>query len=108
MSQLWKRDDGRSKDQSERTRAAIRMSISLLKLDQAAHHCDARGVAQGEVRSMSGNQEAIQRCQARLIDEHTRLIGQTGRSTSSDCGLMRRTHPKAANETDWSAIETDD
>lgn len=56
MSQLWKRDDGRRKDQSERTRAAIMISISLLKFDQAADHCDARGVAQGEVRSMPGNQ----------------------------------------------------
>ena len=84
------------------------ISTSLLKLDQAADHCDARGVAQGEVRSMPGNQEAIQRCQARLIGEQTRLNGQTGISTNSDCGLMRGTHPKAANETDWAAIETDD
>jgi hypothetical protein len=84
------------------------ISISLLKLDQAADHCDARGVAQGKVRSMRGNQEAIQRCQARLIDEQTRLIGQTGRSTNSDCGLIRATYPKAANQTDRATIATDD
>jgi hypothetical protein len=57
---------------------------------------------------MPGNQEAIQRCLARKIDEQTRLIGRTGRSTNSDCGLMRGTHPKAPNETNWADIETDD